>query len=143
MTEPNQPHTYAGFLVRLGAALIDAIILALIITPILNVIYGDAYWDSESFILGFWDFTLNYVCPIAFTVFCWLKYQATPGKAFFKLKVIDINSGKKVKLSQAVIRYLCYLLSALPLMIGYLWALFNERKLTFHDLIAKTAVVRR
>jgi len=54
---------YAGFWIRVGASLIDAFLLLLIIMPPLLAIYGDAYYTSNAAVLGFWDFILNYVFP--------------------------------------------------------------------------------
>jgi uncharacterized RDD family membrane protein YckC len=41
-----------------------------------------------------------------------------------------------------VIRLLCYLLSAAPLYLGFLWAAFDRRKQGWHDKIAGTVVIQ-
>ncbi|MDQ7084303.1 MAG: hypothetical protein Q9M36_04940 [Sulfurovum sp.] len=44
---------YAGFWVRTGASLIDTLLMAIIILPLITMIYGKEYWVSESFVQGF------------------------------------------------------------------------------------------
>jgi uncharacterized RDD family membrane protein YckC len=41
-----------------------------------------------------------------------------------------------------VLRYIGYFLSALPLYLGFLWALWDRRHQGFHDKLAGTTVVR-
>ncbi|UCV13672.1 RDD family protein [Quatrionicoccus australiensis] len=50
---------YAGFWVRVGAALIDAVLVMAITFPLLVSIYGWKYFDSESVISGPADFIIN------------------------------------------------------------------------------------
>ena len=42
---------------------------------------------------------------------------------------------------QAFIRFVAYLASMLPLMLGFLWVLKDSRKQGFHDKIANTVVL--
>ena len=78
MQQQNQE--YAGFWIRTGAAIIDAILILIVVTPVLTYIYGDTYWLSESYVRGFWDLLLSYIMPaIAFVIF-WIYKSATPGK---------------------------------------------------------------
>lgn len=44
MTRNTDDLQYAGFWVRVGASLIDTILLALVTTPLLVAIYGWAAW---------------------------------------------------------------------------------------------------
>ena len=44
---------YAGFWVRVGAAIIDSILIVLVTFPILWSIYGSEYFKSEKIINGF------------------------------------------------------------------------------------------
>ena len=54
---------YAGFWIRVGAAIIDSILIMLIVTPIITAIYGKGYWDGSVLISGKWDFLLSYIFP--------------------------------------------------------------------------------
>lgn len=44
-------------------------------------------------------------------------------------------------MKQAAIRYFAYLVSILPLGLGFLWIIWDKRRQGFHDLIARTVVL--
>ena len=52
---------YVGFWPRVGAALIDSILIGIITWPLLTVFYGDSYWTSGQFVQGPMDFLLSWV----------------------------------------------------------------------------------
>lgn len=58
------------------------------------------------------------------------------------LRVVDAETGKTLSVGQAVARYLCYIISMLPLCLGFIWVAFDRRKQGWHDKIAQTVVVR-
>jgi uncharacterized RDD family membrane protein YckC len=64
----------------------------------------------------------------------------TPGKALLGLRVVPVNGGK-LKPWRAVLRYLGYYLSALPLFIGFLWVLLDDQRQAWHDKLAGTVVL--
>jgi len=74
-------------------------------------------------------------------VIFWLKFLGTPGKLLLGCQVVDARSGGPLRTGQALLRYLAYFVSALPLGLGFLWIAFDKRKQGFHDKIAKTVVV--
>ncbi|PIE43637.1 MAG: hypothetical protein CSA45_07030 [Gammaproteobacteria bacterium] len=80
--------------------------------------------------------------PFVGTVIFWIYRSATPGKIMLKLKVLDADTGKPLSAGKAIIRYLAYFISAIPLCLGYIWIIFNPKKQGWHDLIANTVVVR-
>ncbi|NOH62419.1 RDD family protein [Vibrio sp. RE88] len=133
---------YAGFWVRLGASLIDTVLLLLLTTPLMHWVYGELYWSSEDFLLGGWDLVLNWVCPLIATVAFWMYRSATPGKIALKLEVRDADTGERLTFSKSVLRYVAYYVSAIPLCLGFIWIAFNSKKQGWHDLIANTVVVR-
>jgi hypothetical protein len=60
----RNPIVYAGFWYRVGAALVDGILLAIIIYPILFYIYGEAYIaPDQPLVHGPADFFLNWIFP--------------------------------------------------------------------------------
>ena len=59
----SQDMEYAGFWIRVGASLIDTVLLVMVTGPILTMIYGDAYWLSENRVQGFWDILFSYILP--------------------------------------------------------------------------------
>lgn len=133
---------YAGFWVRLGAAFIDTFLFLLLTMPLMHWIYGDYSFDSDDFILGGWDFLINWILPFIATVIFWVYLSATPGKMALKLRVVNAETGEPLSTSKSILRYLAYFVSTLPVCLGFLWIAFSSRKQGWHDMIANTVVVR-
>ena len=133
----------AGFWIRFGALIIDVIIMQIVIVPILLAIYGWEYFSARALIKGPADFLFSYALPIVFTIMCWMLWRGTPGKLICGLRVVDAATGETLELWQAILRYFGYIISAIPLMLGYIWVAFDARKQGFHDKLAKSLVVRR
>jgi len=133
---------YAGFWVRLGATLIDTVIIVIVITIPLSIIYGEQYWLGSQYIRGFWDFILGWVVPIVATIWFWLRYLGTPGKMALKLKIVDAKTGKKMTTGQAIGRYFAYLVSIIPFCLGFIWIGIDSRKQGWHDKLAGTVVIK-
>ncbi len=133
---------YAGFWPRLGATMIDVISIMVVTYPILWLIYGDAYFLGEVGVYGVWDIVIGYVLPVVATIWFWLRFLATPGKILLKLKVVDASTGEKMTLGQSIIRYFAYIVSTIPLCLGFVWVAIDPKKQAWHDKIAKTVVVR-
>ncbi|NIA15941.1 MAG: DUF4339 domain-containing protein [Nitrospiraceae bacterium] len=68
------------------------------------------------------------------------SWQATPGKHVVGLEVVD-EQGGRITLSSSVVRTAGKLLSAAVLGFGYVLGIFDDRKQTLHDKIAKTFVI--
>ena len=133
----------AGFWIRLGALIIDVIIIEIVIVPILLTIYGSEYFTSTALIKGPADFFFSYALPIIYTISCWLLWRGTPGKLICGLRLVDAATGETLELWQAIVRYFGYIISAIPLFLGYIWVAFDARKQGFHDKLARSLVVRR
>jgi uncharacterized RDD family membrane protein YckC len=75
-------------------------------------------------------------------VFWWLLGQ-TPGKWLLGVHIVPVGGGR-MTLKRALLRLVGYLISALPLYLGFVW-LLGPRRLGWHDLFAGTEVtyVRR
>jgi uncharacterized RDD family membrane protein YckC len=57
--------------------------------------------------------------------------------------VVNAETGERLTFAQAALRYVGYIVSFVPLLVGYFWMLGNPRKQTWHDLLAKSVVIRR
>ncbi|NCF18110.1 MAG: RDD family protein [Haliea sp.] len=134
-------YNFAGFWIRVAAALIDTVLLSIVIGIPLTLIYGSEYWTSEELVMGFWD-AVFYIVPVVITVWFWVKYLGTPGKMLLRLRVIDSNTGQAISTAKGVGRYLGYYVSAIPLLLGFVWVAFDKRKQGFHDKLAGTLVIR-
>ena len=134
---------YAGFWIRAGASLIDTILIMVATFPIATAIYGEAYWSEESFVAGLWDVIISYILPAIAVIVFWVYKSATPGKMLTNLIIVDAKTGGKPSTGQFIGRYLAYYLSALPLMLGFIWVAFDKRKQGWHDKLAGTVVIRK
>jgi uncharacterized RDD family membrane protein YckC len=135
---------YVGFWARVGAALIDSVLVLIVTVPLLVAIYGRAYFGGQQkgFIAGPADFLISWVAPAVAAIAFWLYMQATPGKMAVSARVVDASTGNTLSVGQSVGRYLAYFVSILPLGIGLLWVAFDSRKQGWHDKLAGTVVVR-
>ncbi len=141
-------YEYAGFWVRVVAAIIDSLIMVLAIIPVAWIFYqGDydlifATGLSEQPQNIIFDLILNYIFPFLYSVLFWIYLGGTPGKRLLRLKVLDEQTGHKLTFGQAALRYIGYIPSTLLLMLGFIWIAFDAKKQGWHDKIAKTVVVR-
>ncbi|MBZ9612918.1 RDD family protein [Rheinheimera maricola] len=133
---------YAGFWIRCGAVLIDMVVMFIVFILPLSIIYGEDYWTGSKMIYGFWDVMLNYIMPLIATIWFWLRFLGTPGKMATKLKIVDATTGNKMRLGQAIGRYFAYIVSTLPLGLGFIWIGIDKRKQGWHDKLAGTVVLR-
>ena len=142
MNEP-QPQ-YVGFWARVGAAIIDTILLLIICAPLVTYVYGPDYWMGADgmYFAGPADFLINWLLPAVAVILFWTYRQATPGKMAIGAKIVDAKTGGKASTGQLIGRYLAYYVSILPLMLGIIWVGFDAKKQGFHDKLAGTLVVR-
>ncbi|MCY4514955.1 MAG: RDD family protein [Candidatus Tectomicrobia bacterium] len=134
--------TYAGFWVRVGATLIDALLIMLVTLPILVSVYGSGYFFSEEFVQGKVDFLLTWVFPAVAVITFWVLKSATPGKMAFSAVIVDAQTGGKLSVAQCVGRYFAYIPATLLLFLGLIWVGIDKRKQGWHDKLASTVVVR-
>ncbi|MFB2539242.1 MULTISPECIES: RDD family protein [unclassified Acinetobacter] len=142
-------YEFAGFGRRLLATIIDAIILAIvtaILSSILQMMGVLSPLENVENIEALQAAVLKQqlfsnIFGLIVTVILWMKWAGTPGKRLLKLKVLDAKTGNKISFGQAILRYFAYILSTLPLFLGFFWIIWDKQKQSFHDKIAKTVVV--
>ena len=133
---------YVGFWARVGAALIDSVLLLAIITPLLYWFYGPGYFLEGDAVHGLADVLLNWALPAVAVIVFWVYRQATPGKMVIKARIVDADSAGPPSTGQLVGRYFAYYISIIPLCLGLFWVAFDARKQGWHDKLARTVVVR-
>ena len=134
-------YEYSGFWIRFGASLIDIVILIAITFPMLYMIYGETLYYSEDFILGGADFIISYVMPFVATILFWMYKSATPGKMAVKAIIVDAKTGNAPTIKQSIIRYFGYMVSMIPLCLGFIWVCWDNKKQGWHDKMAGTVVI--
>ena len=117
-----------GFAPRLGAYALDWLVVLVVSGPLVATL-GPA--GGPIVALG----------AAVYTVFCWWRYGATPGKIAFSARIVDARSGERPRLGRLAIRYLAYIISAAPLFLGFAWIAIDRRKQAWHDKIAGTRVI--
>ncbi|MBI2040174.1 RDD family protein [Candidatus Microgenomates bacterium] len=117
---------YAGFWRRFAGAFIDGLIVGVIPGMLLK----DGTGNILSFLLG-----------LAYSIWMLSTYSATVGMMILKIKILKENGGK-VTYQDAILRYFASILSAIALFLGYLWMIWDPKKQTWHDKLAKTVVVK-
>jgi uncharacterized membrane protein YgcG len=138
----EQP-SYAGFWVRVQAGAIDVVLYLLVAAPVLALAYNDAYYLLGSLPYGdAIQFVTLYVFPLIASIVFWRYHSATPGKAALAARIVDVNTGGKPPFLKLVVRSFGYLLSVLPLGLGFLWIAWDRRKQGWHDKLAGTVVIR-
>jgi uncharacterized RDD family membrane protein YckC len=127
----------AGFMIRLGAVMIDGVILAtlysvLVAAGVFELPEGDTINRSQH---------IFSIVGVFYEILMVGKYGATIGKMATGLRVVEYN-GRPVTMGRSTGRYFAKILSGLPtLTIGYLMAAFDVENRALHDRICSTRVV--
>ena len=144
---------YAGFWIRVGAYLIDWIILIVVISVLQGVTginMGANYSASMGDLAAAGGTTASSGLGTIISIVIYLAYfaglessnwQATVGKKALGLIVVD-TSGNRISLGRAVGRFFAKILSGAILLIGYIMVGFTEKKQGLHDMLASTLVVK-
>jgi uncharacterized RDD family membrane protein YckC len=134
---------YVGFWPRVGAMIIDSILIAILTFPLLTMIYGPAYWTTQGLIKGPADFVISWVLPAIAVIWFWIETGQTPGKMAIGARIVDAEAGGELTLNKAALRYVGYFVSMFVLFLGCIWVGFDPRKQGWHDHMAGTVVVRK
>ena len=122
--------SYAGFWKRLGAYIIDDLIISAATFALIFVSMGLLY---PIVIVAGW---------LYFALMESSEKQATLGKMALGIVVTDME-GKRISFGRATGRYFGKILSGLILAIGYLMIAFTDKKQGLHDMLANTLVVNK
>jgi len=138
---------FAGFWRRLVAGVADFLFFAATTYSILFFLFGAEYFSWLSTHHGMLDIyawpepVITQLLPLVITVAMWALFGATPGKFLVGCRVVDAQTLRPPSTRQALLRYVSYFVSLLPLGLGFLWVAFDKRKQGFHDKIAGTLVI--
>lgn len=80
------------------------------------------------------------ILTIAYPIAFWALLGETPGDMLMGLHILRTD-GRRMNLRRALLRYVGCLLAALPLFMGFLWILVDDRRQGWHDKIAGTYVL--
>jgi uncharacterized RDD family membrane protein YckC len=139
--------SYAGFWSRVGASILDSILLSVggaVIGTLVGFAWGALFGSEDASMT-----TLQCSVYAVSVIFAWLyaagfessARQATPGKMAVGIRVTDLK-GQRLSFGKATARYICKFFSGLVFGIGYLMVAWDEKKQALHDKMAGTLVVR-
>lgn len=151
MFEQYQTANYATFWHRLGAYLIDYVLISLITCPlgflmgVMGAVAeqsggGDAAQAASAGVT-----VLMYGIAL---VAGWLyhalmessSWQGTVGKRVLGIRVTDLD-GNRINFGRATGRYFGKIVSSMICAVGFIMVLFTERKQGLHDMMASTLVL--
>ena len=139
---------YASFGARAGAKIVDLIILnflVLIAATLMNkmpVVPADASIDDLWRMFGeFRELSqITVGIELVFTWFFVWRFQGTPGKLLFGLKIVNAD-GSRLGLIRILLRFFGEIVNRMMFCLGYLFAAADDEKRAMHDFLADTRVV--
>ncbi|MBN1644001.1 MAG: RDD family protein [Dehalococcoidales bacterium] len=154
---------YAGFWARLGACLIDIIIIGIVGSLLTRVIFSVMFGSSADFLEEVLKYYLNYdfgnplvrsfllfeglaflastTVSAAYYTIATGKWGKTIGKAALGIKVINAD-GSRVSYWRAFGRYWARILNNATLGLAYIVIAFTNKKQGVHDFICNTIVIK-
>jgi uncharacterized RDD family membrane protein YckC len=130
----------AGFWPRAIALSVDTALFLALTVPLMWLAYGEKVARIDD--MRPWSLAINGLLPLLLAVAFWSTFGATPGKMLMSVHVVDIRTGKPPSVWRCMLRWIGYLVSALPLGLGFLWATIDSDRRGWHDWLAGTRVVR-
>lgn len=138
----NEYVQYAGFWERVGAAILDSMILWMPIMGLSLIVYvflapsfadsPDSKWITDA------QQTISLIISLVY--FAWLQsssLQASYGQRAMGLKLADYN-GERISFWRAAFRFMVSCI----LFFGFITVLWTKQKQTLHDFVAGTVVIR-
>jgi uncharacterized RDD family membrane protein YckC len=156
----GQP-TYAGWWQRVGASLLDAMIVGVPLAIVFGIVYAAlpkttglcVDGDNQTYVcdrLTTGASGLFFLLWIAASLAVWAVYFVRPmkqngqtlGKKIAGVKIVRASEPVPLGYGRVIGRMFATYLSMLPCYLGLLWPLWDDKKQTFHDKICDTIAVR-
>lgn len=135
---------YVGFWKRLLAYTIDGLILGLIgggMGFYFNINVGNTTGGTAGDMTWLRSF-ISFIVGAGYYVFFWVSQNGqTLGNKLLAIRVVR-EDNHPLDIGTGVVRYIGYLISIIPLGLGFLWVAWDGKKQGWHDKIAKTIVVK-
>ena len=137
-----------GFWARLGAYLIDIIVLQGIFiaiwgTPPPTPVTPSGFPDFEAMVRDLAPrISYEMLIIIGYNVFMNGQFGATLGKLAIGARIVNVD-GSAIGFGKALLRWLAMIVTNITLGIGFLIVAFRSDKRALHDFIAQTKVISR
>ncbi len=157
----NNEVIYASFWVRLVASLLDTLVIAVPIGVLVYFLSDGQWMNFDQFQSAIqmaqygntealqampqtdvtWELLFELLMMVIIIVF-WKRWAgATPGKRMLGIEVVNFEDNGVLTNKQMIIRYIGYIVSTLPFLIGFFMVLFRSDRRALHDLLSGTAVI--
>lgn len=165
MTEQKELE-YASFTARVFASLIDIILSTVALAPVFYIVSGIIQGGEEQMLrfqaviadgmltpdeypqayelVNLWiiDTSVQYFI-LGVVIYLFWKYKdATPGKMILRMRIVDAKTGESMGGLQSLGRLFAYVVSTLPLCLGFFWIYFDKKNQGWHDKLAGTVVIK-
>ncbi len=128
--------SFASYGQRLVGLVVDVVVLTVLCIPGLALtIGGSTVLGAFLLFLGFAVATVLYARGVS-------SSGQSFGNRVTSTRVVDARNGSSIPVAEAGTRYVVRMLVSTILFIGFLVALGNSQRRTFHDNIAGTVVIR-
>ena len=127
---PPGPGVLAGFWRRFAAFIIDVILISIVTAPFGLTIY-----------LGRGRLPIRYnpASPVFLFVYQWLMVGLVNGQTLGAMALgirVTRPDGARLDLGRSAARAAMAVVSGWALLLGYLWAIWDREKRTWHDMVA-------
>ena len=149
---PTPDRLYAGFWRRLGAFIIDVVMISLV-CALMGVMAYVAYkvglaahdrkvsFGNAAPLMAFFTFGVVLLASAYFVVFHGMSGQ-TIGKSVLRLRVIG-SEQERITYRRALLRWIATIgFGLLSFGVSFLWIIWSREKRGWHDFLARTWVVR-
>jgi uncharacterized RDD family membrane protein YckC len=134
-----------GFGRRLAATVLDAVVVLVfsmlgstaagVIGLVLGMYSPEAEEIANRFVIA-----AGLIISVGYYMACWANGGQTLGNFSTMIRVVS-KDGSPVTWGKAILRFVGYIVSAIPFSLGFLWVAFDSRRQGWHDKIAGTYVI--
>lgn len=144
--QPPQDRGYASWGRRLAAYLLDLVIIIVpLVVLIVAIAASDPSEDGAAWIVVVVAYIATIVLPfIYFTYFHGEPSGQTPGKRLLGIRVVSDETGRSIGFGRAFGRYAITAVFGfffIPVILDYLWPLWDTKNQTLHDKVVGSVVV--
>lgn len=148
---PGVRGDYASWGRRLGAYLLDVVVIAVPLIVIVIVIIAlaagnlDDENDSSWAVLGIAYLATIFAPFVYFTVMHGRASGQSLGKKWVGIRVVDGSTGNAIGYGRAFGRYaisFVFAIFVIPSILDYLWPLWDQKNQALHDKVVGSVVVR-
>jgi uncharacterized RDD family membrane protein YckC len=152
---PSSPQPiYAKFWSRVMGFVTDVFIIGIPVSLFFMIVFGhdemekagaiDVLIQSDKAINNAPDPMISIaqlLLSLIIYVTMWRLSMQTPGKKMARTLVVDAKTFERASIFKLTLRFIGYLISALPLFLGFFIGLLRKDNRSLHDLISGTAVI--